>query len=153
MLNKKIANFKLTVKICRGHAPSQKATFQSEILELGSCTNLSQHEMCPIFFSKIPPSASVIPPPPKKIKFHKLSCLDPLSEILKGHLSSLNKHSNQLMTTTTTKLVIEDDILLKVNSATSRRLRPAKYDVFTREPSFTRTWDYMILTALNGLFF
>ena len=96
---------------------------------------------------------SISHPPPKKKKFYKLSCLDPLSEILKGHLSSLNKHSNQLMTTTTRKLVIEDDILQKVNSATSRRLRPAKYDVFTREPSFTRTWDYMILTALNGLFF
>ena len=36
----------------RGPAPSQKATFQREILELGSYTNLAQHEMCPIFFLK-----------------------------------------------------------------------------------------------------
>ena len=34
-------------------APSQKATFQSEILELGSCNNLAQHDMCPILFPQI----------------------------------------------------------------------------------------------------
>ena len=33
-------------------APSQKATFQSEILELGSCNNLAQHEVCQTFSLK-----------------------------------------------------------------------------------------------------
>ena len=45
----------------RGHAPSQKETFKSEILELVSYNNLAQHEMCPIFFfSKITPPFSAI---------------------------------------------------------------------------------------------
>ena len=34
---------------------SEKVTFQSEILELGSHNNLAQHDLCPIFSSKITP--------------------------------------------------------------------------------------------------
>ena len=53
--NKKNSNFRVTVKIFRSSALSQKVTFQSEILELGFYNNLGQHEMCPIFSSKIIP--------------------------------------------------------------------------------------------------
>ena len=40
--NKKVAHFRVTVNIFRVPLPSQKATFQIEILELGSNNNLAQ---------------------------------------------------------------------------------------------------------------
>ena len=44
------AHFWVTVKDFRGPPPSQTTAFQSDILELASFNNLTQHEMCPIFF-------------------------------------------------------------------------------------------------------
>ena len=44
-----VAHFRVTVKMLKLPAPSQKVIFQREILELGSYNNLTQHDMCPIF--------------------------------------------------------------------------------------------------------
>ena len=41
--NRFFANFTVTVTIFGGPAPSEKASFESEILELGSENNLKQH--------------------------------------------------------------------------------------------------------------
>ena len=52
MLNNKscVADFRVTDKFAQalwGLAPSEKATDQSEILDLGSHNRLVQHDMCP----------------------------------------------------------------------------------------------------------
>ena len=41
--------YRVTVNIFRGPVPTQKAAFQSNILELESYNNLAQHETRPIF--------------------------------------------------------------------------------------------------------
>ena len=56
-------DFRVTGKIfwgsVRPHEPSEKATHQSEILDLGSHNSLLQHDMWPNFVSKISPPYSV----------------------------------------------------------------------------------------------
>ena len=47
---KKIAQFRVTVKKIQGPAPSENATFRHEILELGSYNNLAPHRMCSFLF-------------------------------------------------------------------------------------------------------
>ena len=39
----------------RGHAPGEKATDPSKVLDLGSQNFLLQHRMCPTYVSKITP--------------------------------------------------------------------------------------------------